>query len=117
MLIINPLEQANHEIAVDNPGCTALRSEGTANNYARRKALSMYYILASNRALLWTAGRHQKQGNEAGTLQSTMEEIFLNTGFTSLLLVQELELQSATQKPSCSLIKKNLHTGQYGNNY
>ena len=85
-LIINPLEQATHEIADDNLG------EGTAKNYARREALRMCYILASNNgASLQSARRRQSQGEEAGTSQSTGEEFFSEQRLHELLLVQELE--------------------------
>lgn len=76
MFIMSPLELTNHE-TVDNPGCAASWSEGNANNYARRKALRIFYILvANNKALLQTAKKWQTQGNEAGEMQSTKEELF-----------------------------------------
>ena len=53
-------EQANHEIAVDNPGYIASQGKGTVDSYTRRKASRMFYILASNNtAYLQTAGRWQ----------------------------------------------------------
>lgn len=42
------LEQASHEVIINNSGHTASRSEGIPNNSARRKALRTYYTLASN---------------------------------------------------------------------
>lgn len=57
----------------------------------------MCYIPASdNGASLQSAGRQQGQGDGAGTSQSTGDEFFSEQRLHELLLVQELEFQTAS---------------------